>query len=175
MTSLVDEIAAAAVAESPLWAECLRPDEERECEPVFSPLLADQRLAFGLETVYEGYLLHHGRARAFSSDDPDLALLLGDMLLAQGLVRVAAEGGVAAVEDLAHLLSLCSQARAEGLPGDGAAWAATAALLGAGGLDTARAALREERDPTPLEAVAREAAGDDVVARAVAAHAERVG
>ncbi|MSO58119.1 MAG: hypothetical protein EXQ77_03660 [Thermoleophilia bacterium] len=175
MTSLVDEIAAGALAESKLWGACLRPEAEREREVVFSPLLADVRLALGFETVYEGYLLHHGRARAFGSDDPDLALLLGDTLLAQGLVRVAEAGNVRAVEDLAHLLSLCSQARAEGRPGDGVAWAATAARLGAGGLEDARAALRDGLDASPLEAVARDVAGDEAVTRALAAHARRVG
>ncbi len=39
--------------------------------------------------------------------------------------------GVDAVSDLAELISLCGQLRAEDREGDGAAWAATAALLGA--------------------------------------------
>ena len=34
--------------------------------------------------------------------------------------------------DLAALISLCAQLRADGLPGDGEAWAATAATLGGG-------------------------------------------
>jgi hypothetical protein len=36
------------------------------------------------------------------------------------------------VSDLAELISLCAQLRADGLPGDGEAWAATAATLGRG-------------------------------------------
>jgi hypothetical protein len=36
------------------------------------------------------------------------------------------------VTDLAALISLCAQLRADGLPGDGEAWAATAATLGRG-------------------------------------------
>ncbi len=175
LSALIDAIAEGAAAESALWASALRPDPEREQELVFSPLLGDPLLALGLETVYEGYLLHHGRSRVFAPPDRDLALLLGDALLAQGLVRVAETGSLVAVEDLACLLSLCSQARAEHRPGDGAAWAATAAQLGAGGLDDARAALRERRDPAPLEQVARVAAGDGPVERALAAHARRVG
>ena len=65
--------------------------------------------------------------------------------------------------DLAALLSLCAQARADGTDGDGAAWAATAALLGPGGLDAARAELRDRRDPAPLERLARATAGDEAV------------
>ena len=51
--------------------------------------------------------------------------------------------------DLADLLSLCAQTRAEGRAGDGEAWAATAAYLGLGGLGEARAAFREAGDPAP--------------------------
>ena len=124
-----EEIAADAAAESPLWADALLPVEERRLEPVFSPL-APPELGLGLETIYEGYLVHYGRSRLFAPT-PDTALLLGDYLYAHGLVRVAATGNVAAVVDLSELISLCAQARAEGRNGDGAAWAATAARLGA--------------------------------------------
>ena len=104
----------------------------------------------------------------------DVALLLGDALLAQGLVLVAATGSVAAVADLAELLALCTQARADDADGDGAAWAATAAFLGKGGLEEARAELRDARDPAPLERLARARAGDDAVDAALAAHAARL-
>jgi hypothetical protein len=167
-------IADGAVAESSLWAASLLPADERAPEPVFSPLVPDPGLALGLETIYEGYLLHYGRSRLFSPADADVALLLGDTLLAHGLVRIAEQDDVAAVADLAALLSLCAQARAEGRAGDGAAWAATAARLGRGGLEDARAALREDGDPEPLAAVARAAAGDRAVEQALAAHADRV-
>jgi hypothetical protein len=172
--SLFADIAAGAAAESPLWADALRPGAERDTVPIFSPLVPDPRLALGLETIYEGYLLHYGRSRLFAPPDEDVALLLGDALLAQGLVLVAATGSVAAVSDLAELLALCTQARADGTDGDGAAWAATAALLGAGGLDEARAALRVTGDPGPLERLARARAGDAAVDGALAAHADRV-
>jgi hypothetical protein len=59
-------------------------------------------------------------------------LLLGDYLYAHGLVRVAEAGTVEAVADLAALISRCAQLRADGLPGDGEAWAATASTLGEG-------------------------------------------
>jgi hypothetical protein len=68
-------------------------------------------------------------------------------------VRIAEVGPVEAVADLAALISRCAQLRADALPGDGEAWAATAVTLGG-------------TDP---------AAGPDAVARAVAAHGRRVG
>jgi hypothetical protein len=40
---------------------------------------------------------------------------------------------VEAVADLAALISRCAQLRADGLSGDGEAWAATASTLGEGG------------------------------------------
>jgi len=143
---------------------------QRAAEPVFATLLPEQRFALGVETIYEGYLLHYGRARLFAPTDDDVALLLGDALLAHGLVRIAGTGSLEAVADLAKLLSLCAQARADGLPGDGPAWAATAALLGRGGLGEARDALRDRRDPARLEALARQVAGGASVDAALAAH-----
>lgn len=163
-----------AAGESPLWAVSLRPVGEREPVAVFSTL-ADPFFALGVETIYEGYLLHYGAPRLFAPGDADTALLLGDYLYAHGLVRVAATGSVDAVYDLAELISLCAQARAEGGPGEAEAWAATAALLGHGGLVDARSALRERRDPSLLDHVARGAAGDRAVERAIAAHDVRMG
>jgi hypothetical protein len=124
-------IAEEAAFESPLWQEALRPEDERELQPVFSPL-GEERYAVGLETIYEGYLLHYGRPRLFAPRDADTALLLGDYLYAHGLVRIADAGPVEAVTDRAALISLCAQLRADGLPGDGEAWVATAATLGRG-------------------------------------------
>jgi hypothetical protein len=118
---------------------------------VFS-LLAEELYGLGLETIYEGYLLHYGRPRLFSPEDGDTALLLGDYLYAHGLVRVAEAGTVQAVADLAALISLCAQLRADGLPGDGQAWAETASKLGQG------------TDPLP-----------EAVTTALEAHRRRVG
>jgi hypothetical protein len=165
---LWDEIAEEAAAESPLWGEALLPTGERELVPVFSSLLPETRYAVGLETIYEGYLLHYGRPRLFGAGAGQGALLLGDYLYAHGLVRVAAHEDVDAVADLAALISLCAQFRADGRSGDGEAWAATAALVG-------RAPLSDSRDPAELARVAREAAGRDVVDRALSLHADRLG
>ena len=169
-----DTIAGEAAAESPVWADALLPEDERRLEPVFSPL-APPELALGIETVYEGYLVHYGRSRLFVQTDPDTSLLLGDYLYAHGLVRVAATGNVAAVADLAELISLCAQTRAEGRDGDGAVWAATAVGLGSGGQDGARDALRVRADASGLAEAARVGAGDEPVERALAAHESFVG
>ena len=168
-----DAIADAAAAESPLWAQALRPPGQRERLGVFSAL-AEPRFALGLETIYEGYLAHYGRPRLFAPPSRDTALLLGDYLYAHGLVHVSALGHVPAVADLAELLALCAQLRADGSPGDGAAWAATAALLGEDALEPARSALRLDADPEPLLELAREAAGAEAVDGALALHRARV-
>jgi hypothetical protein len=144
-----ETIAAEAERESPLWGESLRRPGERELEPVFSTL-ADERFALGLETIYEGYLVHYGRSRLFAPPDGDAALLLGDYLYAHGLVRIAELGELEAIRELAELISRCAHLRAEGASGDGQAWAETAARLGSNG-----------------NAGARD--------RALAAHARRVG
>ncbi|MDX6513822.1 MAG: hypothetical protein QOE36_3326 [Gaiellaceae bacterium] len=166
-------IALEAERESPLWASILRPSAERDTVPVFSAL-CDPRFALGVETIYEGYLVHYGRPRLFAPEDADSALLLGDYLYAHGLVRVAAEGNVDAVADLAELISLCSQLRSENTEGDGAAWAATAALLGWHALESPRAALRVGGDAQPLLALARQARGEEAVELALAAHSGRL-
>jgi hypothetical protein len=144
---LWETLAAAAAAESPLWGEALRADPERE--RIFSPL-APELYALGLETIYEGYLLHYGRSRLFAPPDADVALLLGDYLYAHGLVRIAATGSVEAVAELAELISTCAALQADGGSGDGEAWVASARRLGG--------------SPAPA-----------AVERALAAHAGRVG
>ena len=169
-----EAIAAEAASESALWAKALKPEDERAHAPVFSPL-APEELRLGVETIYEGYLAHYGRSRLFAPADDDTALLLGDYLYAHGLVRIAASGNVAAVTDLAELISLCAQARADGRDGDAAAWAATSARLGRGGLETAREELRLHGRTAGLDVAARDAAGEDAVERALAAHARFVG
>jgi hypothetical protein len=126
-TDVFEQIAAEAAAESPLWGEALRADPERA--PIFGPL-APERFALGLETIYEGYLVHYGRPRLFEPPDDETALLLGDYLYAHGLVRIAATGEIDAVATLAELISTCAHLRAERADGDGEAWVAAARRLG---------------------------------------------
>jgi hypothetical protein len=164
-----ETMAVDATAESTLWGDCLLPESERDCSPVFSPL-GEVRYALGLETIYEGYLVHYGRPRLFAPGDDDTALLLGDYLYAHGVARISALHEIAAVADLSELISLCSQLRAEDADGDGQLWAATAALLGRGMLDEARTALRLHSDPAQLDRISRETAGDDAVDEALVEH-----
>ena len=144
---LLERIAAEAAAESPLWADAVRDDPDRDV--VFGALVP-QEFALGLETIYEGYLVHYGRPRLFAPPDADVALLLGDYLYAHGLVRIAATGDLDAVAALAELISACAALRAEGEEGDDDAWLGAVARLGG--------------SPAP-----------PAVEQALAAHAERVG
>lgn len=86
--------------------------------------------AFAVAAVREGYLLHYGRPRLVDGADDGLALLAGDRLYALGLARLAAVADVAAVRELAELITRCAQAHAVG---DGtaaqAAWEAAGARL----------------------------------------------
>ena len=75
--------------------------------------LGEERYALGIETIYEGYLLHYGTPRLFAPQDGDAALLLGDYLYAHGLVRIEEVGTVEAVSDLAELIALCAYLQAE--------------------------------------------------------------
>jgi hypothetical protein len=170
---LWDTIAAEASRESELWTAALRAPDEQERKPVFSPL-GEDRYALGIETIYEGYLLHYGRPRLFAPEDEDTALLLGDYLYAHGLVRIEEVGSVEAVNDLAELIALSAYLQAEAIAGDGAVWAATASLLGRGALEGARSSLRLDNDPNPLERLAREHAGDAAVDAALTAHRARL-
>jgi len=128
-TDVFEAIARDAIAESTLWGDALKPEGERRDEPVFSPL-AEERFALGLETIYEGYLVHYGESRLFDPADDDSALLLGDYLYAHGLVRIAATGELDAVVVLAELISTCAHLRAEQAAGDGEAWVDAVRNLG---------------------------------------------
>ena len=91
-----------------------------------------------LEMIYEGSLLHYGSARVIQTDDPDLALLLGDQLYALGLARLAALGDLEAVDVLADVISSLAQAHAEGEPErTPAIWREGALAIGWGSADGA--------------------------------------
>jgi hypothetical protein len=87
-----------------------------------------------LEMILEGSRLHYGTPRVVRTDDPDLALLLGDQLYALGLARLAALGDSPAVAELADVISLVAQAHAGSDPElADAVWQAGAAAIGWGG------------------------------------------
>jgi hypothetical protein len=123
-------------------------------------------VAFVVEAVREGYLLHYGAGRVLRDEDADLVLLAGDHLYALGLARLAALGDLEAVSELADVISLGAQAHAEGRPDLAeAAWEAGAAAVGWGAdgtLQAAKAAARSGAPDAPqaLRAAARLLAGD---------------
>src|SRR3954466_1115218 len=82
-----------------------------------------------VEAVREGYLLHYETPRLIQGADPDLRLLAGDYLYALGLERLADRGDLAAVRELADLISLAAQVHAE--YGAGAVEASSALWLAA--------------------------------------------
>jgi hypothetical protein len=86
-----------------------------------------------VEAIYEGYRQHYGGPRLMRDADPDLSLLAGDRLYALGLERLVALGDVAAVIELADVISLCALAHARG-EGDlaGPIWEAGARAVGWG-------------------------------------------
>jgi hypothetical protein len=86
-----------------------------------------------IEMILEGSRLHYGRPRVVITDDPDLALLLGDQLYALGLARLAELGDLEAVGELADIISLVAQAHAVGDPAlADAVWKAGARAIGWG-------------------------------------------
>jgi hypothetical protein len=102
-----------------------------------------------VEAIHEGYLLHYAAGRVVRPEDPDLSLLAGDRLYALGLARLAELGDLAAVVELADVISLAAQAHAEGDPGRAAAiWAAGVRAVGDGPApdhEAAKAAWRGRR------------------------------
>ena len=162
-----------AAAESQLWASALRPRGR-----------AGRRA--GVLTARRGPAVRAWRGDSSTRDtssttaaracspppDDDVGLLLGDVLLAHGLVPDRRHP--APSPPLPTSLRSSRSARRPGrtgVDGDGAAWAATASLLGQGGLDVARTgASRDPGDATPLERLARAAAGEEVVDAALVAH-----
>ena len=113
-------------------------------------------VAFVIEAIREGELLHYGAPRLFGPIEPDLALLAGDRLYALGLARLAEMGDVEAVSELSDVIALCAQARAEGRAElADAVWQAGVAAVGWGSsaaIDAAKAAARAG-DPGAADAL----------------------
>jgi hypothetical protein len=157
--SRVDRIATAAARGSDVWGRSVLPPAERDGEALFGPV-AGAAFADGVETIYEGYLVHHApRGRVFVPPDREQGLLLGDYLYATGLVQVCEAGDVDAIAALADLVSLAAHLRATGSGVDGELWLATARHLAGprdGALPAAREALRGG-DTTALLALVADA------------------
>lgn len=139
---MIEALVDALRAEGGTLAELVAPPRDGRPPPPGPPQLAasgprvaergpDYELL--LEMIYEGSLLHYGSARVVHTEDPDLALLLGDQLYALGLARLAALGDLEAVDALATVISRLAQAHAED---DGASaeqiWAEGARSVGWG-------------------------------------------
>jgi hypothetical protein len=133
---VVREIAERARAASPIWAAAVRGEVDDRAS--FGPLVAPP-LALGVETIYEAFLVHYGRSRAFAPADPEQGLLLGDYLYAAGLVEVCRAKDVGAVAALADLITRAAGGRAGGDRDDGRLWLAAAQRLGHDGRDGAAA------------------------------------
>jgi hypothetical protein len=120
-----------------------------------------------LEMILEGSRLHYGSPRVVLTDDPDLALLLGDQLYALGLARLATLGDLPAIAELADVISLVAQAQAAADPQlADAVWDAGAAAIGWGSSaahelakDLARAGASRAAASLRAAAAARTGAG----------------
>lgn len=67
-----------------------------------------ERYQLGLEYIFEGFLLHHGRNRLLKPDENNFYLLAGDYMFARGLSAIAGLEDLACVRELAELIRLCS-------------------------------------------------------------------
>jgi hypothetical protein len=101
--------------------------------------------------VDEGYRLHYaGGGTALRIEDPDLALLAGDRMYALGLARLAAIGDMAAIGELADVISLGAQAHADGDEElADAAWQAGVAAIACGPSPLTDAAKARARSGDP--------------------------
>jgi hypothetical protein len=108
-----------------------------------------------LEMILEGARLHYGPQRVVRTEDPDLALLVGDQLYALGLAHLAALGDIEAVSELADVISLVAQAHATADSELAAAvWEAGAVAVGWGASDEHLKAKRMARGGDPGAAAA---------------------
>lgn len=93
---------------SPAWEAQIQPISDA-AERIASDL-GDDHIALGVETIREGYLLHHRTPRTVNPASTDDRVLIGDHCFATGLVEVAASGDLAAVRTLAKLVADISAA-----------------------------------------------------------------
>ena len=125
-------IAAEAAAESPLWGEALRSEPERELEAVFSPLAPTSATPSGSRRSTRATSSTTGARGSSRRPTATPRSCSATTSTRTGSSASRDHDEVEAVADLAELISLCARLQADGAPGDGEAWAATAAWLGAG-------------------------------------------
>lgn len=121
--------------------------------------------AIAIEAVREGFLCHHDRSRLLELEDPDLALLVGDLLYAIGLRELALAGDPGPVSILADLIRLVSERVGTDLESTvPALWTGQAIALAVGTDERHRAALEaietgEDPGAEGLSQWSREVAG----------------
>lgn len=126
----------AAVAGSPEGQAAASPDARGPAQvaargPRASADPAEYELL--IEAIYEGYLLHYATPRLVRAPEADLALLAGDQLYALGLARLMSLGDIAAVTELADVITLCALAHGASRPRLAeAVWEAGAVAIGWG-------------------------------------------
>lgn len=155
--SVLDALAAALRSEGGLLADAVVDPPAGAQAPLGALAAAGPRaegradeVAFVVEAVHEGHLLHHGEPRVVSGADPDLALLVGDRLYALGLERLARAGDLVAVRALSDVISLAARAAATGDDElAAAAWEAGAAEVGWGAEEALEQAKMRARDGVP--------------------------
>ncbi|MGI8726085.1 MAG: hypothetical protein ACR2K6_00185 [Solirubrobacterales bacterium] len=171
LSELAEELRA---EESVISAHVLDP-ETRPRLAKLTVAVAPERPYLGgvIECVREGYLLHYGTPRVLAPPDPELALLAGDYLYARALETLAGAGELAAIRELADLISLSAQIHAshsEPVLASARLWLASAIAIGSGsdpGHVKAKERLRVGGDSGPLgkwalATAARLGAGDVV-------------
>lgn len=144
---MLAELAAELRAEeSVISAHVLDPDAPPRLAGLAVAAAPDKPFLGGvIECVREGYLLHYGAPRLLAPPDPELALLAGDYLYARALEALAGAGELAAIRELADLISLSAQIHATRLDPAAASarlWLASAVAIG-GGSDPGHAEAKE--------------------------------
>ena len=137
MTDTAHRLASVIAADDRLLAECVSSEPAFAAGPAADAAAGPRAAAdpesyrYALEAIREGHLLHGGSGQLIGTSDGDLALLAGDRLYAEGLVKMAELGDSFAISELSSLIVSCAVARAAG---DGSAmesaWAEACARIG---------------------------------------------
>lgn len=106
MSDLLKRITDRIASVSPRWRAATRGAATDMPAPRTATHTLRAGLADGVETIYEGHLLHHDESRVLATDTSDaMKLLVGDYCYAAGLTDIAESGDVEAVRTLAGLIA----------------------------------------------------------------------